>query len=88
LRRGIYNYAKSINSSIKKEESFNMEKRENSTNKNQTIKAYQFSYDQTLECMILDIKDEDGMFPIILRVPSAGPYRITRNKKGKLQMTT
>ena len=64
-----------------------MEKRINSTNKNQTIKAYQFSYDHTLECMILDIKDVNGMFPIIIKVPSAGPYRIKRNQKGKLQMT-
>jgi hypothetical protein len=65
-----------------------MENRLNPTNKKQTIKAYRFLYDHTLECMILDIKDVDGMFPIVLRVPSAGPYRITRNKKGKLQMTT
>ena len=64
-----------------------MGKRLNPTNKKRTIKAYQFSYDHTLECMILEIKDVDGMFPIILRVPSAGPYRITRNQKGRLQMT-
>ena len=65
-----------------------MENRLDPTNKKQTTKAYQFSYDNVSECMILDIKDEDGMFPIILKVPSAGPYRITRNNKGKLQMTT
>ena len=64
-----------------------MENRFNPTNKKRKIKAYRFSYDQTLECMILDIKDVDGMFPIILKVPSAGPYRITKNQKGKLQMT-
>jgi hypothetical protein len=51
-------------------------------------KGFVLKYDKTSECMVLDIKDTDGMFPLILKIPSAGPYRITRKQSGKLQMTT
>jgi hypothetical protein len=51
-------------------------------------KSFEWKYDKTSECMVLEIKDVDGMFPLILKVPSAGPYRITRSQNGKLQMTT
>ncbi len=55
--------------------------------KHERPNAFVWKYDETSECMVLEIKDVEGMFPLILKVPSAGPYRITRKQSGKLQMT-
>ena len=65
-----------------------MEKQLNPANKKQQApKSFVCDYDETSECMVLEIKDVEGMFPLILKVPSAGPYRITCSRSGRLQMT-
>ncbi|MDO9566104.1 MAG: hypothetical protein Q7J15_05120 [Candidatus Desulfaltia sp.] len=55
--------------------------------KKEKPKSFVWAYDKTSECMVLEIKDVEGMFPLILKVPSAGPYRIKRSQRGGLQMT-
>jgi hypothetical protein len=55
--------------------------------KREKPKSFEWKYDKTSECIVLEILDADGMFPLILKVPSAGPYRIKCSRSGGLQMT-
>ena len=65
-----------------------MEKRLNPVKKKRKApKSFVWDYDETSECMVLEIKDVNGMFPLILKVPSARPYRLILTQNGKLQIT-
>jgi len=50
-------------------------------------KSFEVSYDRTLQCITLRIGDPEAMFPLLLIDPIAGPYKISRTRKGGLQMT-
>ena len=51
-------------------------------------KSFEMKFNEVVRCMELHVYDSDGMFPLMVRVPSSSKlYHIERTKAGKLKMS-
>jgi hypothetical protein len=64
-----------------------VKKRLNPTNKNRVRQPFEWVYNKDLQVKVLSILDINDMYPLYLKDPDAGMYKIIRTSNGKLQMS-
>lgn len=63
-----------------------MRKNNKLKNNSESSKSFLWEHDKTHQCMVLRILDTEGMYPLYLKDPDAGIYKIQKNRSGNLQM--
>ena len=64
-----------------------MKKQLNPTNKKRDPKSFVWEYNKDFQAIVLRILDINGMYPLYVKDPEAGMYKIVKTSNGNLHMS-